>query len=244
MHGLLKAAAGTVELTPPKHIAPPLFGFRGRAGPAKGVRDPLFANALVVSNEHGRAAVLMTLDTLYIGPRLSERLASLLLREFGISSNDFLLAASHTHFAPALDDTKPDLGIVDDTYYRWVAGQCENFLRELLTKTPTEINIQAASGEWNGPVCRRRPWPFPRLVRTKVVWGQPVMAPFIKGPNDRTLRLWVLSGNDRRIQAIIWNCACHPNGQPQVFQVSADYCAAARKSLFQEIGHDVPVLFF
>src|SRR5262249_33206503 len=138
MHGLLKVAAGTVELTPPKHIAPLLFGFRYRAGPAKGIRDPLFANALVVSNEHGRTVVLMTLDTLFIGPRLSERLASLLFREFGIPSNDFLLAASHTHFAPALDDTKPHLGLVDERYFQWVVGQCENFLRELLTKTPNE----------------------------------------------------------------------------------------------------------
>src|SRR5215469_13984903 len=98
----LKAGAAKVEIAPPPGV--PLWGYSDRKGPATGTLDPLYARVLVL--EVGRQRLgLVSLD---------------LGRTFGPASLDWLhnatrndvsfivVAATHTHSAPVIQDEQPN----------------------------------------------------------------------------------------------------------------------------------------
>src|SRR5262245_28226795 len=97
--GLL-VRAGSIDITP--QVAAPLVGFAGRNSPFQGVRDQLELNA-VVATVRGKCVAFVTIDTLFASNELAGIIESELRRTFDVASADVVVAASHTHFAPAID---------------------------------------------------------------------------------------------------------------------------------------------
>lgn len=90
----LLAGVGRVEITPSAPM--PMYGYANRkCGPANGTHDPLFAKALVLQHGGSRLAIV----TLDLGSMVSEKLPREVSSKLGIPV--VLLAASHTHSAPA-----------------------------------------------------------------------------------------------------------------------------------------------
>ena len=91
--GLL-AGVARVEITPPGSM--PMYGYANRkCGPASGTHDPLFAKALVLQSGKTRVAIV----TADLGSLVSEALRREVAEKLRITA--LLLAASHTHSAPA-----------------------------------------------------------------------------------------------------------------------------------------------
>jgi len=90
----LRAGVAHVEITPSALM--PMYGYANRrCGPANGTHDPLMAKALVLEAGGSKLAIV-TLDLgSIVSPDLQRRVAS----ELNIPV--LLLAASHTHSAPA-----------------------------------------------------------------------------------------------------------------------------------------------
>jgi neutral ceramidase len=92
--GELKAGIARVEITPSSFM--PMYGYANRkCGPANGTHDPLFAKVLVLEAGDSRMA-LVTAD---LGSLVSDNLRRDVASKLGIPV--LLLAASHTHSAPA-----------------------------------------------------------------------------------------------------------------------------------------------
>lgn len=90
----LKAGVARVEITPSTSMA--MYGYANRkCGPASGTHDPLFAKVLVLEAGGSRIA-LVTAD---VGSLVSENLRRDVASKLDIPV--LLLAASHTHSAPA-----------------------------------------------------------------------------------------------------------------------------------------------
>lgn len=90
----LRAGVARADITPA--VSMPMYGYENReCGPSSGTHDPLYAKALVLESSGSRMAVV----TLDLGSIVSERLKDEVAAKLGIPV--LLLAASHTHSAPA-----------------------------------------------------------------------------------------------------------------------------------------------
>lgn len=94
----LRAGAARVEITPP--IGVDLTGFIARENPCTGVRDPLYARALVVDDGSRRLAML-SCDLLGLARDLVDQLRDHISQATGIPGPQILIATTHTHAGPA-----------------------------------------------------------------------------------------------------------------------------------------------
>ena len=88
----------------------PLAGRAGEARITKRVHDPLEANILAIFDAAACNAVLISIDAVFVGRELSDALLEA-CTGFGVNAQSVLIVASHTHSAPALENTKPLLGV-------------------------------------------------------------------------------------------------------------------------------------
>src|SRR5262245_59698849 len=109
----LKAGLARVEITPTTFMQ--MYGYANRrCGPANGTHDPLFAKALVLEAGDSR----MPIVTLDLGSIVSENLRRHVAAKLNIPL--LLLAASHTHSAPAFlpYGSAPASGVESDAYLK------------------------------------------------------------------------------------------------------------------------------
>jgi hypothetical protein len=241
----LVGIAGEIDITLPASQTLPLFGFAGRTQAVSKITLPLFASIIVLRDKHNVTSVIITLDTLFAGNALTERLSWFLKQKFSVVRENFLLAASHTHFAPALDCEKPILGICNESYVEWVAERIEHCICELFKKPFQSLTMQYGSSLWSGAVYRRKRWLLPYYGgERKIIWGEPVIASNKSGPSQGDVRLWFLhNAETKRVEAAIWTCACHPVGSPDNTAISSDFCGHIRREISRCFEYPVPVLF-
>jgi hypothetical protein len=217
----------------------PLAGFADRLGPSLGVHDPLELNAILL-DAGGRRVAVLGADALFVTAELKARILASAGPALGLDDASLLFAASHTHFAPALDGTKPRLGAVDPGYLALVAERAAALLRELARPGPLG-RMTYRTGPADHSINRRRPgWQFSRsrLPRRGVV-----RAPNPTGPRDESLHVFRCDGPDGRARAVLWSYACHPVGFSAPQFVSADFPGVVRRSLRDALGADLPVVF-
>jgi hypothetical protein len=78
------AAADSVDITPLAML--PLAGFQGRQGLATGIADRLEINAVLFRDETGRSCVIVSIDTLYIGPAADAQITAHLCERYGFGA--------------------------------------------------------------------------------------------------------------------------------------------------------------
>ena len=232
------ASAGTADITP--EIAVPLAGSEIRTGVFQRIADRLEANALVLRQE-GPPIVFVSVDLMFVG----QELRSGVLSRLGAAVPDECLffAASHTHFAPATDDRRPRLGRLDPRYLEQVCERVTGLVSRLLDEPRVPVTIEYAQGKANHAVNRRlrARW---HLSRQGPLVGAVVGAPNPSGPRDESIHLLRVSRSDGRPLAVIWSYACHPVGFPRPLEVTAEYPGRVRRRLRDDLGSDLPVLFW
>lgn len=93
----LEAGVAKVDITPP--ISVPLCGYADREGPATGIRDPLYAVAVVFDDGKNRAA-LVTLDSIQVMQRDGDAFRAAIEETSGIAPDHIIINTSHTHGSP------------------------------------------------------------------------------------------------------------------------------------------------
>jgi len=93
---MLQVGAATVDITPPVGIA--MAGYANRSGGAEGIDDPLRAEA-VAFHDGESEAILLCCDLINGNAALLDDLHAALAAE-GLTPEQILFAASHTHFGP------------------------------------------------------------------------------------------------------------------------------------------------
>jgi hypothetical protein len=88
-----------VDFTPPLGL--PFMGHFRDDYAVRGVHDPLRARALVVANEAGARAALLTLDLCMLNRAQARLMRDYISAHSGIAPENILIAATHTHGGPA-----------------------------------------------------------------------------------------------------------------------------------------------
>src|SRR5215204_90859 len=161
-HSMLTVSAARRRL--PSPVGLPLAGFLRRAQrglPCEVQHDPLEINAAAF-RDGDKAALLIAIDTLIAGPDLTAAADALAQECFG-PGTVALVAASHPHFAPATDRTRPMLGEIAPAYVAAVHAALRQVIVELRA-AQTGPSVGLASCAANANVHRRRRWPFPTLL--------------------------------------------------------------------------------
>ena len=231
--------AGSIDITPQGPV--PLAGFTDRTGPSRGVADPLELNALLLRTPHTSVAIVSA-DLLFVTEDLKRRVAAAVRDHLTLGDASFLFAASHTHFAPAVDPSKPLLGRAQPAYVNWVAERGAALLRRLAAAQPMPGGlVEYRSGPAAHAINRRRMgW---RLSPRHLPRRAALRAPDPTGPRDETVHVLTFTDAGGRPVALLWSYACHPVTFAQPWQVSADYPGVVRRALRAAFGADLPVLF-
>jgi neutral ceramidase len=216
LHADFTAGAGKIDITPPTGYA--MWGYSSRKDkPAQGVRDPLFARALVLKAGEGKIA-LVSLDLGRAPTRDSMKRIRDKLKGDGFS--ELFLVASHTHHGPVIE--------VDT----WPKDAKKPYVRELEEKLAAVILKADAA---------RKPARY-GVAATEVSFNRNRQSKRKDAPVDRELLVLCVEDLDGKRIATAVNFAAHPTMLPaELLQFSADYPGAMAKRVETETG--APCLF-
>jgi hypothetical protein len=217
----------------------PLAGRAGEARITKHVHDPLEANILAIFDASACNAVFISIDAVFVGRELSDALLEA-CAGFGVNAQSVLIVASHTHSAPALENTKPLLGVRCDDHFARVREILVKAVCSALSSPPGTAPLRKGQAAVNAGVNRRLPRQLPQLTARGFRFEKTIMAPNPDGPVDCTVTALVLQGERT---AVVWHYTCHPTGFPRDLEISADYPGMVRKALRRRFGEDTAVIF-
>jgi hypothetical protein len=221
----------SLEITPQTSVV--LAGFANRLGGSTGVADALEANIIIIRDGETRA-ILVSVDTLYVGALRSRILESL---SGQVESRELFIGASHTHFAPATDPALPKLGEVDEEFLAETVEKISGRICELLKQRGSDVSVEYACGLGQHSINRRK-------VLSSCGYQKVLLAPNPTGANDELIHVFKVLGRNGEVEAVLWSYACHPVSFPERTKVGSDFIGVARKALRETWGRDVPVVFY
>ena len=206
---------------------------------SKGVRTPLMAKALVLSNGEETLAVV-TLDLFGLQSEAADRLAQAIGERCGLKPEGVMLVCSHTRGAPY---TTPLVG--------W-PGVHEDYLARVIAKVPEVVGLaqkglQDASlgvGHVILPHLVFNHRLMTRNMKAITAWlGVPkneVLGP--EGPSDPEFSVFVIRDSRGFPFCLLWNFAAD-NRFSQDDQMSADLPYYVQQELDERLGRHVPGLY-
>lgn len=212
----LRAGTARADITPAPGIW--MAGFAARREPARGTALPLWAKALALVHGDQRL-VLVTLDLLGITAGMRSRIAARLESAHGLPPDCLMLAASHTHCGPVVDDQLAvayDLGgdarrRIDD-----YTAELERFVVRIAGQALSEV-VPARLARRDGAAR----------------FGANRRAGFLPpGPTDPAVPVLDISGADGRPLAVLFGYACHNTTlQAGMVEFHGDYAGVAQREI-------------
>ncbi len=231
--------AGSVGITPPTRVQ--LASYRAlRKEAFDSVADELEANVVVLRAGSEPPLALVSVDALYVGAYICNRVFDALAGR--VPRERILMAATHTHFAPATDDSLPGLGRVSQEYLEFAATRIVDLVNRLLDAPP----VAAVCHYHDGPALlsvNRRRQRFGISRQYPFVGFHTEISPNENGPRDDRIRALTLSDASGDVRAVCWSFSCHPNTFPHLNSVSAEYPGRVRQFLRSRYG-PIPILFW
>lgn len=221
----LLISTGNIIITPQNRVA--LAGFPDRQGVFDAVGDELEIN-LIVIRENENYQLVYSIDAFLVSTELVLAIIEKYGEQYGIKEENVWLCASHTHFAPALEDTKPMLGKYSEAYFEDVKTKILQLTHNVLSSEFTQANVVYCEGVSKLNVNRRK-----RLLRfdNGRLRLKTLMYPNYTGEVDDSLKAIKFMSSTGNLKAILWNYGCHPVHCVDRNNVSSDYIGAIRKSI-------------
>ncbi|GAB4041512.1 neutral/alkaline non-lysosomal ceramidase N-terminal domain-containing protein [Spirosoma gilvum] len=230
-----KAGVAKVVITPKESQWQ--AGYASRTHAADGKLHDLWAKALVLEDESGKRAVLVTTDMLGFPKDMSDPIRERLKTQFGLSKAQIILNSSHTHSGPVLGHALLDIYPLDagqqaiiDRYTRWLEDQIVALVGNAL-KQLEPVELSAQNGVTRFQVNRRNNKEGALLEQTE-----------LKGPNDYAVPVIKVTTTAGKLKAVVFGYACHPTVL-DIYQWSGDYAGFAQIELEKE-HPGVTALFF
>ena len=188
---------------------------------AEGALAPLRAQAVVFQDDHGNRAVLYAVDVLGFGPETVDLVRHKLQQAYGVAPQAVCLAASHTHWGPAINyHMNSALGGVNVWYLAFLEDTLVRLAGEAIRNLgPAQMSYAACETQIG--MCRRRV-----NEKGEVEWG-----PNPAGSYDRHTPIVKIARQRSPKQLVIVGHACHPTGSGQVNKWSPDYPGVMRDRL-------------
>ena len=225
--GQLRAGAAVVDITPALGVAN--GGVIARGGPATHIHDELHARCLVLDDGATRLAIAIC-DMRMLGGEVVARAKSLAGEATGLAPENILIAATHTHAAPAMVAIHPEPR--DRAYAEFVARRiADGITRAGHHLAPAKVGWGFGSAPQH--VHNRRWFMKPMAIAANPFGGRsdevkmnpPRGTDLLKpaGPVDSQVSVLDVRHTDGRPLALLANYGLHYVGGYQAGHVSADY---------------------
>jgi neutral ceramidase len=109
-----RAGAASIKITPDEPMW--LAGFAVRTEPAKGKLSDLFVKAMAIEDSRGKRIVIVSMDLIAISRSVAHTVSVAARERFGLSRDQLLLCATHTHYGPELRPDKVPFFHIPDEY--------------------------------------------------------------------------------------------------------------------------------
>lgn len=133
---MLITGLSRIDITPEESV--PLIGYGDRTHGSVVVHDPLSAYAWYLKNNAGNEFVWIILDVCLFSVKTASDLKKMIAARTGLSSDDILLQATHTH-------SGPDTSMLTDTEEAW-AQRYAKLLGERLSSAASEAKRNSFEG--------------------------------------------------------------------------------------------------
>ena len=216
-------------------------GNRHKVHPEK-IVDTLEASILVAySLDKVNKIVIISVDTLFLGPKVSQEIITGLSGVFGCS--EIFLAASHTHSAPMVDETKPLLGKRNDDYAKLLVSKIVSETLSLASEPPTLSNLSFWRANLGGIVSRRNLRRFSisrKGIRRNLVLQRPATRQYHQKIYSTVAEFRDVDGV---LVAAIAVVPCHPVAYQGTNVISADVVGGIRNELRNQFMEERAVPF-
>ncbi|HEY3967481.1 MAG TPA: neutral/alkaline non-lysosomal ceramidase N-terminal domain-containing protein [Planctomycetaceae bacterium] len=232
-----QAGVAKVRITPDRPMW--MSGYASRTHPADGTTIELWAKALVIEDDEGLRAVLVTLDLVGIDRDFSRNVCAALRDKYQLERRQIALCCSHTHSGPVVGRTLLSMFDFDDAQRQLVADYTADLENKLVALVGEAIaNVAPARLAWaNGhsTIAVNR--------RTNRELEVPQMRDqgLLKGPVDYEVPVLAVRRLDGKLAAILFGYACHAT-VVDFYQWSGDYPGFAQLEL--EKSHPGAVALF
>ena len=231
----MDCVTGSIDITPSKPVS--MGGWMGYRESSSAIGSRIEGNIVVLRDKD--AVAFVSIDALYVGALLRNALQKV-AQNYGLSDRNLIVGASHTHFAPMLDTSKPNLGRADPEHVDWVIDKLCALLERTLSSVFVPVELRHSLGKDKFAVSRRsNHWRITKYGIQKKC----VSAPNLSATEAEAVHLITVRSVTGAVMAVIWSAACHPVGWPNREQISADFPGDVRTSLRQQLGKSVPVVF-
>jgi hypothetical protein len=215
-----------------------LSGVMARREPCDKADGDLEANALIIRQGNEKIAIV-SIDLLYVGSELRQRL--LINMNGELADSELFLCASHTHFAPSVDRTKPMLGKFEAYYLESVVDKVTALLKDLLRRQNQRVNLEYRKDlRFTGSIGRRcLGWGIRKGILRRTI----IIAPNATAEIDKSIRILRIMSVKGVPLALMWNLSCHPTDYPLSTTASPEYPGRVREILRRNANQSIPVIF-
>jgi hypothetical protein len=222
-----------IKITPLKPV--PLAGYAARIKPFDKVEQDIFAKALVLADEQGHRAVLVTMDLCILPKDVAENIRKRIAEQNHLKMAEVVLNVAHSHSAPAVSfqaapTTGPTTRSVNAAsaetveYTHWLADRLVEVSAEAAKKL-APAKLSWGTGVANFVMNRRE------FTDRGVVLG---VNP--RGLVDRSVPVLRIDGADGQPRAIVFGYACHNTTTPSSsLGVGGDYAGYAQAYVQQKL---------
>jgi hypothetical protein len=207
-----------------------MAGFASRTKPAEGTLHDLWVKALALEDGRHQRAVVITTDLVGFPKKVADWICDHVEKECGLQRSQIMLTCSHTHSGPVLKDALLDVYPLDDKQ-RAMIDQYTPILERTVVKTVTEAFAQmtpatlaVGMGECGFAVNRRNN--VEKEVAAAIAQHKP-----LKGPVDHSVPVLAVRRADGRLQAVLFQYACHNTVLTTSYLYSGDYAGFAQIAL-------------
>lgn len=206
-----KAGLAKIVITPERQMF--ASGYASRDHASQGKIHDLFARVCVLEDWKGYRACFISLDLIGIPKPMATRLAAYAKTKHRLNRSQLMIACSHTHSGPALDDKLSHMLRMNDDDWKEVKRYQKTLDRKV------EQAIDNAFADLQPALL------FSGLGKTTFAVNR--RPPTGKGPVDHDVPvLKIVSQDGKRVRGIIFGYACH-NTTLSFFKWCGDYAGFA-----------------
>jgi len=233
-----RAGLAREKITPERPMW--MSGYASRTAPAEGTELDLWAKALVLEDEQGARAVLVTLDIVGIDRDLALAVCNELKDRFQLERPQIAICTSHTHSGPVVGRTLMSMYFLDEVQRQLVADYTADLERRIVALVDTAVKDLApariAWGTGHSSIAVNR--------RTNVEANVPDLRSkgLLKGPVDHEVPVLSIRDPEGKLRGIVFGYACHATVLP-FNKWSGDYPGYAQRELEQRYP-EATALFF
>ncbi|KIL41362.1 hypothetical protein SD70_07945 [Gordoniibacillus kamchatkensis] len=227
--GFVRLGCAKADITPQHPL--PLAGFAHRSGNYERIDKPLYARILFFAPGENRQALIVSADLLSWGDEITDKLKSALGKRWGLTNNQIVLHATHSHSGPQTAGGYTELLGEPDSGYVALLQQRILEAVERAAAAPEHVYPERGSGRCELGVYRRKR--ADGLIR---------MAPNPDVPIDHDVSVVRYAAADGRAKAVLVHYACHPTVSGDN-TLSPEYPGVAMEAVEQSLGGEAVSVF-